>query len=82
MRFCARVPLKIYRIDHIEFGSLRSPLSVVGEIEAAVQRVLILPAGSRPPTDWGKFESFTAKAVTARLAGVLNHAAGDHRPNS
>ena len=57
----------------VTFSATRSPLSVVGEIEAAVQRVLILPEGWRPPTDWAKFEPFTARAVTARLAEVFDN---------
>ncbi len=56
----------------VTFGATRPPLSVVGEIEAALQNLLSAPAGWRPPTDWKKFEPFTARAVTARLAEVLD----------
>jgi hypothetical protein len=56
----------------VTFSAARPPLSVVGEIEAALQDFLTLPAGWHPPTDWEKFEPYTARAVTARLAGVFN----------
>jgi hypothetical protein len=56
----------------VTFSATRPPLSVVEEIETALQNMLKAPAGWRPPTDWQKFEPFTARAVTARLAEVLN----------
>ena len=55
----------------VTFSATRPPLSVVGEIEAALQKILSAPAGWCPPTDWEKFEPFTARAVTARLAEVF-----------
>jgi hypothetical protein len=59
----------------VTFSTTRPPLSVVGEIEAALQDLLSAPAGWRPPTDWKKFEPFTARAVTARLAEVFERTA-------
>jgi hypothetical protein len=56
----------------ITFSATRPPLSVVAEIQAALQRLLAAPAGAVPPTDWKKFEPFTARAVTARLAEVFD----------
>jgi Glycosyl transferase 4-like domain len=56
----------------VTFSATRPPLSVVEEIETALRNMLKAPAGWRPPTDWQKFEPFTARAVTARLAEVLN----------
>jgi hypothetical protein len=57
----------------VTFSATRAPLSVAGEIEAALQNLLTAPAGSKPATDWKKFEPFTARAVTARLAEVFDH---------
>jgi hypothetical protein len=57
----------------ITFGAARPPLSVVGEIQTALQELLKAPVGSHPPTDWTKFEPFTARAVTARLAKVFEN---------
>lgn len=59
----------------ITFSATRPPLSVVGEIEAALQNLLNAPAESHPQTDWEKFEPFTARAVTARLAEVFERTA-------
>ena len=56
----------------VTFNANRPPLSVVGEIEAGFRDLLTLPPGFRPPTNWEKFEPFTARAVTARLAQVLD----------
>jgi Glycosyl transferase 4-like domain len=56
----------------VTFSATRPPLSAVEEIETALQNILKAPAGWRPPTDWQKFEPFTARAVTARLAEVLD----------
>ncbi|MBZ5684387.1 MAG: hypothetical protein LAP86_05065 [Acidobacteriia bacterium] len=56
----------------VTFGNGRPPLSVVGEIGTALQELLRLPTGWLPPTNWEKFEPYTARAVTARLAEVLD----------
>jgi hypothetical protein len=56
----------------VTFGTGRPPLSVVGEIDAELEELLRLPAGWRPPTNWEKFEPYTARAVTARLVEVFN----------
>lgn len=55
----------------ITFSANRPPLSVAGEIESNLEQLLTAPAGACPETDWKKFEPFTARAVTARLAQVL-----------
>lgn len=55
----------------ITFSANRAPLSVAGEIESALEQLLSAPAGASPATDWQKFEPFTARAVTARLAQVF-----------
>jgi hypothetical protein len=62
----------------VTFSATRPPLEMVAEIEAELRALLTAPAGSRPPTDWKKFEPFTARAVTARLAEVLNRTADRH----
>jgi hypothetical protein len=62
----------------VTFSATRPPLSVVGEIETELQNLLTAPAGSRPPTDWNKFEPFTARAVTARLAEVFDRTVAGH----
>ena len=59
----------------VTFGTGRPPLSVVGEIGTALQELLRLPIGWRPPTNWEKFEPYTARAVTARLAEVFDRTA-------
>lgn len=56
----------------VTFGANRPPLSIVGEIGTVLQELLRLPAGWRPPTNWEKFEPYTARAVTARLAEVFD----------
>lgn len=56
----------------VTFSAARPPLSVFGEIESALQDLLTAPPGSHPSTDWKKFEPFTARAVTARLAEVFD----------
>jgi hypothetical protein len=56
----------------ITFSAVRPPLSVVGDIQAALQKLLADPAAADPPTDWQKFEPFTARALTARLAQVFD----------
>jgi hypothetical protein len=56
----------------VTFGTDRPLLSVVGEIDTAFQKLLRLPTGWRPPTNWEKFEPYTARAVTARLAEVFD----------
>jgi len=58
--------------DAITFSAERPPLSVVGEIEVALQELLTAPAGALPATDWKKFQPFTARAVTAKLVEVLD----------
>lgn len=56
----------------ITFSATRPPLSAVGDIERALQALLAAPDGTFPQTDWAKFEPFTARAVTARLANILD----------
>jgi glycosyltransferase involved in cell wall biosynthesis len=58
----------------VTFSAARPPLSAVGELEAALENLLSAPVGWCPPTDWEKFEPFTARAVTDRLAKILDSA--------
>lgn len=56
----------------ITFSATRPPLSVAGEIQVELRNLLSAPAGEHPPTNWDKFEPYTAHAVTSRLAEVLD----------
>lgn len=58
----------------VTFSASQPPLTVVREIEAKLREILTLSPGWHPATDWKKFEPFTARAVTARLAKVLDDA--------
>ena len=66
----------------VTFSATRGPLSVAGEITAALQNLLTAPEGSKPATDWKKFEPFTARAVTARLAEVFDRTVARHANQS
>lgn len=56
----------------VTFSANRPPTSIVGAISTALQDLLSLPSDWYPPTNWEKFEPYTARAVTARLAEVLD----------
>jgi hypothetical protein len=56
----------------VTFGVGRPPLTVVGEIETALQKLLTLPSSWLPSTDWARFAPYTARAVTAKLARVFD----------
>lgn len=56
----------------VTFGAGRPLTSTVDEIGSAVKEMLGLPEGWRPATQWQKFEPYTARAVTARLAEVFD----------
>jgi hypothetical protein len=61
----------------VTFGSSESPENKVQEILEEICKLLELPAGFRPPTRWESFEPYTARAVTSRLARVLDRVIGD-----
>jgi len=65
--------------EAVTFSAARLPLSVAGDIEVALRKMLTLPLGWRPPTNWANFEPFTARAVTARLAAVFESSVEKHR---
>jgi hypothetical protein len=49
------------------------PLPDIGEeISRAMRELLCLPPGWMPPTQWQRFQPYTASAVTARLAEVFD----------
>jgi hypothetical protein len=56
----------------ITFSSTRPPLSVATDIQIALRNLLNAPAGESPPTDWVKFQPYTARALTSRLAEVFD----------
>lgn len=58
----------------ITFSGTRPPLVMVDEIAAALSHILTLPPTWCPQTRWDKFEPYTARAVTARLAEVFDAA--------
>lgn len=56
----------------ITFGITRPLASIHEQIGEAVKDLLCSPLGWRPPTQWAKFEAYTARAVTAGLAEVFD----------
>lgn len=56
----------------VTFGSSRPLASVQNEISRAMRELLCSPPDGRPATAWEKFEPYTARAVTARLAEVFD----------
>lgn len=56
----------------VTFGASRPLSSIVEEIGSAVRELLCSPPGWCPPTQWQKFELYTASAVTARLADAFD----------
>jgi hypothetical protein len=58
----------------ITFANGRSLGEKTEEIAELLQQMLSLPRGSRPPTQWEAFEPYTVRAMTSRLAKVLDKA--------
>jgi hypothetical protein len=58
----------------ITFGNGCSLGKKTEEIAELLQQTLSLPRGSRPPTQWEAFEPYTVRAMTSRLAKVLDKA--------
>ncbi len=56
----------------VTFGSMRPLTSIHDEISGAMRELLCSPPDWRPATVWEKFEPYTARAVTARLAEVFD----------
>jgi hypothetical protein len=63
----------------VTFGSMRPLTSIHDEIAGAVRELVCAPSDWRPATAWDKFEPYTARAVTARLAEVFDRSV---RPES
>jgi hypothetical protein len=57
----------------VTFGPGRPLRSIVKDIGTALQELLRLPTDWLAPTNWEKVEPYTARAVTSRLADVLDH---------
>jgi hypothetical protein len=58
----------------ITFGNGCSLGEKTEEIAELLQQTLSLPRGSNPPTRWEAFEPYTVRAMTSRLAKVLDKA--------
>jgi hypothetical protein len=56
----------------VTFGSMHPLTSIQNEISGAMRELLCSPPHWRPATAWDKFEPYTARAVTARLAEVFD----------
>jgi hypothetical protein len=56
----------------VTFGPMRPLTSIHDEIAGAVRELVCAPPDWRPATAWDKFEPYTARAVTARLAEVFD----------
>jgi hypothetical protein len=56
----------------VTFGSVRPVTSIHDEISGGMRELLCAPPDWRPTTAWDKFEPYTARAVTARLAEVFD----------
>jgi len=63
--------------DAITFGDRGPGPATVDAIAQRLQSLLALPPNSRPPTRWEAFEHYTARAMTARLAAVLDRASSN-----
>jgi len=46
---------------------------VCNDCHKTFERILTLPPTWRPETRWDKFEPYTARAVTARLAEIFDN---------
>ena len=56
----------------ITFSAARPPLSVAADIQVALRSLLSAPVGTNPQTNWDKFEPYTARAVTSKLAKIFD----------
>jgi hypothetical protein len=66
--------------DPVTFSE-HDPLSgKIEEITERLRQLLLLPPGLRPATRWEAFEAYTARAMTARLAGVFDQVVARHAP--
>jgi len=57
----------------VTFSPRGRTLDTAQEITVALERILTLPPTWRPETRWDKFEPYTARAVTARLAEIFDN---------
>jgi hypothetical protein len=56
----------------VTFGAMRPLMGIHDEISGAMRKLLCSPPDWSPATAWEKFEPYTARAVTARLAEVFD----------
>ncbi len=62
--------------DPIVFRSSPELEGKAAEILAALEKLMVLPHDFAPPTRWEDFEPYTTRAMTGRLAAVLDRAIG------
>jgi glycosyltransferase involved in cell wall biosynthesis len=68
--------------DVVQFSGESPPAGKVQEITTALEKLLALPREYSPPTCWGAFERYTARAMAAELAGVFDHVIDARSKNS
>jgi hypothetical protein len=61
------------------FASGEAAESLADRVEPEVRRLLDLPAGYRPPTDWEAFAPYTAREMTRRQCEVFDEATAGRR---
>lgn len=66
----------------VTFGASRSVSECADEIGMHLEQLLGLPREATPPTKWDRFESFTSRAMTRRLAQVFDDAVSALRPSA
>ena len=66
----------------VTFSSQESLQAKREEIAARLQALLRLPRGYQPSTCWEAFEAYTTRAMTGRLAGVLNQVTAERSKHS
>jgi hypothetical protein len=58
--------------DVVTFSSEQKPVMHAAAISRYLEELICLPRGYQPPTRWEAFEAYTARAMSRRLAGVLD----------
>ena len=56
----------------VTFDAQNPPVAHTEEIAEALQQVLALPRGYRPPTQWDAFEPYTTRSMAQQLATVFD----------
>jgi hypothetical protein len=58
--------------DVVTFNTQSPPVTRVEDIYKHLQKVLLLPSGYRPPTQWDAFEPYTTRSMAKQLAAVFD----------